>query len=596
MPEQKDKISDNFNVVINKIQMSPQEETHFSQTFINRLISPLSKIFTNNFSLILSLFCVIPARVELYDVEIVGEVYDEEMKQQLQAISNRLKLYGVPQMTGFTAFAPDTRDVYITLQLFKDKELSVADYTTKVLNEHSLFLGFVYMHEIMHIFNRDQVAAPSMYTMAQRILKERGAAMSLDQIHEIVNIAQDYFINGVLIKKNQSFDVAQIRNEWFYKSEFDVDNITNRDILEYILNNAKISQQRFGENSNDNQDTGDSSQNQDDSQQNGQGSTNQDNQGNQSNQNNQQDNKEDQSSQNNQQPNKESDEQQDSEEQSEDNQQENKQTGGLSGTIQTVEIDGRKYTTIKLDNQIILKPNDSKDGDKSNSNQSIDPATAADLIADIINDTISKVRGIGSAEMLAALGIPLEIKMDWARKLRKRVLYLYDEMNKQGRTWTRPNIFTRHIATLPGDERKGKYPMLYVMVDSSGSMSDVDLRKINYVLKELNTRGFGITLLLHDYVLVKTEHFEPKSKEIKEFIKYRYSAGGTSHKEPFEYIEDNVDKKDYRKAVVLILSDMYSDIDEIYRKYKWTSHIHTIGLVFSNSEYKLPFGETIVIN
>ncbi len=38
MPEQKDKISDNFNVVINKIQMSPQEETHFSQTFINRLI------------------------------------------------------------------------------------------------------------------------------------------------------------------------------------------------------------------------------------------------------------------------------------------------------------------------------------------------------------------------------------------------------------------------------------------------------------------------------------------------------------------------------------------------------------------------------
>jgi hypothetical protein len=553
-----------YNIKIEKINMTPHEKAQFNQTFINRLISPLSKIFTNNFSLILSLFCVVPTRIELYDAEVnYDNIIFEALKEDLKEIENRLQLYSFPELNAYTHFLINERNIEIVMQLFKDKHMDTDKYLYKLFNEHALFLGFIYMHEIMHIFNRDIIAGPSLLAYAAQKVREKGAIMTDDRIHEIVNIAMDYFINGTLIKKNPCFDNQIIKTVSFYDEKYDIDNITNRDILDDILNNIEITEYSFGNNDESSgQSNGGASQ------------SSQLSQGNPNSQNQTQSETNTQNDQNQKQDNQST--------------QDNQSNSGLSGRIQTVKIRGRKYTNIILDKSI-----DTSNIKDINENTQLDPATATSIIADIINETVAKIRGIGSLEVFAELGIPLEIKMDWAKKLRKRVLYLYDEMNKQGRTWTKPNIFTRHIATLPGYENKGKYPMLYVMVDSSGSMSDIDLRKINYILKELNTRGFGITVLLHDYTLVKEEHFEPKSKDIDEFIKYRYSAGGTSHEEPFKYIEENVDKQDYKKSIVLILSDMYSDINEIYQKYNWPKYIHAIGLVFSNSEYELPFGETI---
>jgi hypothetical protein len=555
---------------IEKINMNPQEKTQFDQIFINRLISPLSKLFTNNFSLILSLFCVVPTKIELYDVDMdYTNVKSEMLKSMMKEIENKLQLYSYPAFEAATHFMLAARNVEIRMKFFKDKRLDTEKYITKLFNEFAIFLGFVYMHEIMHIFKRDSVSSPILYGYASRRFAEKGAIMTFERIQEIVNIANDYFINGILIKKHPCFDTPLITTVSFYDEKYDIDNKTTIDILDDIIDNVQIDNYSFGDNG------------EQDGQSTGGGTSQSDQLSDSSDQNNDQSQ---QSSQSQDQSSQNKDKQ--SQDQSSQNNQNNQSNSGLKGYIQNVKIKGRQYTNIILDKR-------SAEDEIEKSEQQMDPVTSASIIEDIINETITKIRGIGSAETLAELGIPLEIKMDWAKKLRKKVLYLYDEMNKQDRSWTKPNIFTRHIATLPGYEKKGKYPMLYVMVDSSGSMSDFDLRKINYILKELNTRGFGITVLVHDYQLVKNEYFEPKSKDINEFIKYRYSAGGTSHEEPFKYIEENVDKKDYKKAIVMILSDMYSDINKIYQNYNWPKYIHTIGLVFSNSEYELPFGETI---
>jgi hypothetical protein len=562
---------------IEKINMNPQEKTQFDQIFINRLISPLSKLFTNNFSLILSLFCVVPTKIELYDVDLdYSNVKSEMLRGMLKEVENKLQLHSYPSFEAAAYYIYATRHVEIRMKFFKDKRLDTEKYISKLFNDYALFLGFVYMHEIMHVFKRDSILNPTLYGYAARRFAEKGAIMTFERIQEVVNIANDYFINGILIKKHPCFDTPLIKTTFFYDEKYDIDNKTNIHILDDIIDNVEIDNYSFGDDEEQNDQSAGGS---------GEGNSQSDQVSDSSNQNN---NQSQQSSQNQEQQSSENQDKdkQDQEQQSSQNDQNNQGNSGLRGYVQNVKIRGRQYTNIILD-----KSTDEHAEEKSE--QQMDPVTSASIISDIINETIAKIRGIGSAETLAELGIPLEIKMHWAKKLRKRVLYLYDEINKQGRTWTKPNIFTRHIATLPGYEKKGKYPILYVMVDSSGSMSDLDLRMINYILEELNIRGFGITVLIHDYELVKKVHFEPKSKEIKEFVKYRYSAGGTSHEEVFKYIEENVDKKDYKKAIVMILSDMYSDINEIYQNYNWPKYIHTIGLVFSNTEYELPFGETI---
>ena len=85
-------------------------------------------------------------------------------------------------------------------------------------------------------------------------------------------------------------------------------------------------------------------------------------------------------------------------------------------------------------------------------------------------------------------------------------------------------------------------------------------------------------------------------------ISSRIRSGGTSHKAVFDlmeqYIKDvtNGDKK-YNINYVLICSDLYSDIENIWKDYEWIPLLeNNIFALCPEPNMSLPFGEVIYVS
>lgn len=526
---------------IEELSISQEDQHRIQQKFMTRLVEPMSKVFQGNFSIIFSMFCVIPVYFHIYDVSIDENVDNDNILKMLKS-RTKLTFDSIPLSSAYCCIDPKKREIEIHISFFKEKNIALDEFIDKLISLHSKTLGFIYMHEIMHIFNRDLESYNSHIKKVQELFKEiKGMEIDKSQAQSFSNIACDFHINSTLLRNISVFNDGSFINFILYSKNYNSDKMTVYDIMADVIKTAEIETYNFnidGYEPNDNENNSD----------------NQSNNGNTS-------------------PSK----------------------GTKTGKIVVSRTEAGKIVTVDMETEI--KDNIDKD--------QLDPkdiTTTSDMIKDIVNDMVAKVRGMGSSEILSSLGIPLDVKMNWARKLKRRLGYLCSEKtDKNKTTWSNPNKYTKHIAVLPGPDKKFKMPTIYVAVDSSGSMSNDDLRKINYILKELNTKGYPITVIVHDYNINKIDKFKPKDTAINKFIKFRYSCGGTSHIEVFKYIENELKTyADYKKAIVLIASDMYSDIDKIYDKYKWTRYVSTIGLVLDSygsrsKKYKMPFGETIYI-
>jgi predicted metal-dependent peptidase len=103
-------------------------------------------------------------------------------------------------------------------------------------------------------------------------------------------------------------------------------------------------------------------------------------------------------------------------------------------------------------------------------------------------------------------------------------------------------------------------------------MGDYELRKINYVLQKLAKRSKTLHIVVHDYEVVLSKKFKKKiEKNVNAFIKKRYSQGGTSHRQVFDYIANEVTSKD---VIYISFSDNYSDIESLIGKYSWSKYVN----------------------
>jgi hypothetical protein len=72
---------------------------------------------------------------------------------------------------------------------------------------------------------------------------------------------------------------------------------------------------------------------------------------------------------------------------------------------------------------------------------------------------------------------------------------------------------------MPGKVFREKTLATIVSIDQSGSMSNSDLEKINYVVTELSKNSIFTEILLHDTKVVDQKKFVGKNlPKIKEFI------------------------------------------------------------------------------
>lgn len=198
------------------------------------------------------------------------------------------------------------------------------------------------------------------------------------------------------------------------------------------------------------------------------------------------------------------------------------------------------------------------------------------LITSIRNNIINNIKNQGDLNFpkLIELGLPIEIKVDWVKILKTKINRIVNYYTDNSYiTWHKLKNKFRHICKIPSQIYIDIDNIAIIAIDNSASMENISLRKINYIIKFLKQYGFKLTILYHDVLIVKeinNENFDIAK------LNFRYSDGGTSHKDVFRYIEKH--KND--NTIAIIFSDMYSDIQLYIDNYD----IKDIPLYFINTD------------
>ena len=197
-----------------------------------------------------------------------------------------------------------------------------------------------------------------------------------------------------------------------------------------------------------------------------------------------------------------------------------------------------------------------------------------------MNQVANKMRGSGSAGIAAKLGLPVEVSVNWLERLESDLFKeVRHRTNKVSSTWSRLKNKYRHVAPLPAIVNYENVLNVIVVIDQSGSMSDLDLRRINYIISKLVKRVKELQVLIHDDGVVYNKKFKRivDSQLENELFKKRHAAGGTSHDEVFDIIENEYKLKKNEDFLVMMFSDMYSNIKELWQsgKFNWVHDLKT---------------------
>lgn len=191
-----------------------------------------------------------------------------------------------------------------------------------------------------------------------------------------------------------------------------------------------------------------------------------------------------------------------------------------------------------------------------------------------------KAKGDQSGSLTSLLDKILAVKIPWEVLLEKaiktNVILKPDE-----RSWKNPNkIWRPHGIILPGvttsEDRDGTGIIIYC-TDSSGSMSDKELKKCSSVTEQSFQFFKEVWLYVHDTSVHQKKIFDKDEKHMfYHFLKnegYK-GRGGTSHLDVFQKIQDEVwDNNGLRDdlSMVICLTDGYSDIEKVItnKKLEW---------------------------
>lgn len=190
-----------------------------------------------------------------------------------------------------------------------------------------------------------------------------------------------------------------------------------------------------------------------------------------------------------------------------------------------------------------------------------------------------KAKGDSPGYLITYLDKILKVEIPWETLLEKAIKTNVI-MKPDERTWRCLNKFyIPHKINLPGyamiEDTEG-VGTLIIGVDTSGSVSDKNLKKFSSVI-EGSMRYFKIIkLITHDTIIHQRQEFTKDN--IGEFYNFVQKTGyqgrgGTSHKHLFNEIQTEYWEKDKDElSMVICLTDMQSDIEIQYKKYDWVKN------------------------
>ena len=486
---------------------------------------------------------------------IVLETMDDETFKEMQKSDVYPEIF--KYLGGYTKIVNNDEDinylkVFITVRIpenFETEEEAVEWIRKNIIRDtidDSRLRGdsallLIYMHEISHIMHKHLL--PSISAKFDAIIEKHwkdNKRIPNALKHEIKNIAEDFFINSLLLETaNSDSPLGMLCREvkyndkkisFLYNPELSADkNHTVETIIPELLKNMEISEIDTG---------GGQSQNQGNSD--GRNNKQSGNQGNSDGKNGEQS-----QSQNNQ--------------------------SKIKGTKYSIKYGDFEYEFWDLHGE-----SNCMNGQQTQSTKDMQAIEAA--ARDAANQVINKMRGNGSAEIASALGFPIEVTVDWLEILESDLFKeVRHKTNRTSTTWKRLKNKYRHIAHLPSNVYYENVLNAIVVIDQSGSMSDIELRKINYIIKKLVKRVKTLRVIIHDDNVVYNKEFKRSIERglESELFKKRVACGGTSHDEVFEIIEEVYQQRSSEDFIVLIFSDMYSNIENIWDNFKWTHAVNT---------------------
>lgn len=218
---------------------------------------------------------------------------------------------------------------------------------------------------------------------------------------------------------------------------------------------------------------------------------------------------------------------------------------------------------------------------------------------------IIKKAGVESGHLREVVEQLLETKLPWDLILEKCIAKNTKYIPSR-RTWTNPNkLLLPACGFMPGIKVSPEdgYGDCLIMIDTSGSISERQLKKFNFVIQRCIKYWSSVYVIQHDYdpqMLDDNTYYKIFTKEnISEFENfiskegYR-GRGGTSHKSTFEMIEEDFWKNHDRRAklsIVLSLTDYYSDLSRDFYELIWPTKFPLVfiitedGFMPSSEEY-----------
>ena len=137
----------------------------------------------------------------------------------------------------------------------------------------------------------------------------------------------------------------------------------------------------------------------------------------------------------------------------------------------------------------------------------------------------------------------------------------------------------------PTEDVEEKPSQLIILEDQSGSVSGPDIKKFASVLMQSIRYFDEVRIMRHDVRVHRDKLYKCNQTTIHDLLFEAIGGGGTSHKYCFDRIEESFDEGD-DISLVIMLTDFYSDIESIWKKYEWTKHI-PVSIV-CNSSHEIP--------
>jgi hypothetical protein len=198
-------------------------------------------------------------------------------------------------------------------------------------------------------------------------------------------------------------------------------------------------------------------------------------------------------------------------------------------------------------------------------------------------------RGTDSTHLQSLIEGTVDVDTRWFDKLKNGVFIQVDKITKnQSVSWSGYNkLFKKHFKS-PRRTNLDNTVDIIISVDNSGSMQEEDLAKVASIFENKASVIDKMTVLYHDDTIAHIDTFNGKNTSgrasaIVKSAKTRFAGGGTSHREVFQWLEDNINKKEASQKIYISFSDNFSDIENIYHNY---SVVKSMKKVWLNSSGK----------